>query len=118
MSKAKSEQTPSEVVAATVQTASHIDAKGRRITVKRLNALQLYRLAKLPGASSNPAAQDMATIVCTVTKIDAEPVAFPTNERDVEFLIQRLDFEGIAAAAEALKKLSEGDDAEMDAAKN
>jgi hypothetical protein len=112
-----SDETPSKSLTATV-SASHLDARNRLITVRRLNALQFYRLTKALGATaSNPAAMDLAMVACTVFKIDATPIALPANEREVEFLIQQLDFDGIAAAGEALKKLS-GDELESDAAKN
>jgi hypothetical protein len=115
MSQAKGEQTPTEMLAK-IETASAIDKRGRRIVVKRLNALQLYRLAKIPGGASTATATDLATLACSVTKIDTLPIAFPATEQDVEFLIQQLDFDGLAAAAEALKQLSDGADEE--AAKN
>lgn len=100
-------------------TATVSDAKGRVITVRRLNALQVYRLTKALGASaSNPATADMATLASTVCRINTTDIAFPVSEKDVEFLIQQLDFEGIAAAAEALKLLNEADQAEIEAAKN
>lgn len=100
-------------------TASFTDTKGRLITVRRLNALQVYRLTKALGASaSNPATADMATLACTVCRINTQDIAFPLTEKDVEYLIQQLDFEGIAAAAEALKLLNENDLAEIEAAKN
>jgi hypothetical protein len=111
-------ETPSQIVSAQ-DTASHSDAKGRVISVKRLNALQFYRLTKVMGASSsNAAAMDMAMIASSVRKIDATPVAMPTTEREVEFLIQQLDFDGIAGAAEALGKLVAKDDEAIEAAKN
>jgi hypothetical protein len=119
MPKAKANsETPTETVAKT-DTASHLDAKGRLITVNRLNALQFYRLAKaMAENSTNPAAMDLAIIVSSVKKIDATDIAMPSTEREVEFLIQQLDFDGIAAAGEALKKLGKTDIADIDAAKN
>ncbi len=123
MSKAKANlQTPSEMVANAVETQFAIDLKGRRIEVRQLNALQVYRLTKVLGSTaSNPAAADMATLACTVVKIDAKDIALPATEREVEFLIQQLGFEGLGAAAEALKKFApddESEEAELEAAKN
>jgi hypothetical protein len=112
-------ETATEQLAKAVDTATHLDARNRLIAVKRLNALQFYRLTKAMGAaSSNPAAMDLAILAASVSKIDTTVIAMPSSERDVEFLIQQLDFDGIAAAGEALKKLSGDDDAENDAAKN
>jgi hypothetical protein len=119
MSKVKSE-TPTETIAQIADSASHLDAKGRLITVNRLNALQFYRLTKVMGANSaNAATMDLAIIASSVKKIDATLVSMPASEREVEFLIQQLDFDGIAAAGEALKKLSgDAGDSEIDIAKN
>lgn len=105
---------------AMAETARAMDKRGRLITVKRLNALQYYRLSKALGASgaTNPTTMDLATLVCAVSKIDAEDIAFPATERDIEFLIQRLDFDGIAAVGEALKTLNSDPDTEVDSAKN
>jgi hypothetical protein len=126
MTKPKGEQTPTAVVTQAVETASHVDARGRRITVKALNALQIYRLSKVLGREATPSSTDMASLAATVCQIDATKIAFPSTERDVEFLLQQLDFDGLFAATEALKKLAPADDAEQkereqaeaDAAKN
>lgn len=109
MSKAKSvAEVPAESLTKTADVATAYDSKGRLIAVKRLNALQFYRLTKAMGASSsNASAMDLATIASSVTKIDAENIAMPSTESDVEFLIQQLDFEGLTAAGEALKSLAE-----------
>jgi YD repeat-containing protein len=120
MSKAKSvRETPTETLAKMIDTASEYDARGRLITVNRLNALQFYRLTKAMGVTaSNPASMDLAILASSVKKIDATDIAMPLTEREVEFLIQQLDFDGIAAAGEALKKLSADPEAEIEAAKN
>src|SRR5262249_4569988 len=113
MSKPKGEQNPTAVVMQAIETASHVDARGRRITVKTLNAMQMYRLAKLLGREATPSSSDMASIAATVCQIDATKIAFPSSERDVEFLLQQLDFDGLFAATEALKKLAPADEAEQ-----
>ena len=111
--------TATETLASMIDTASHLDERGRLITVSRLNALQFYRLSKTLGASaSNPATMDLATIASSVKKIDAENIAVPSSEREVELLIQRLDFDGLAAAGEALKKMNDADEEGLAAAKN
>ncbi|MBR0693679.1 hypothetical protein [Bradyrhizobium lablabi] len=122
MSKAK--DTPSESIAEAANTTDWaMDTRGRRITVSKLDALQYYRLAKAMGAvSSNQAAMDFAMIAATVRKIDATKFPIPSTERDVEFMIQQLGFEGINAAGVALEKLNRQDEeakkAEEEAAKN
>ena len=112
-------ETPTETIGKINDTATHLDAKGRLITVNRLNALQFYRLTKVMSENSgNAAAMDLAIIASSVKKIDATAIAMPSTEREVEFLIQQLDFDGIAAAGEALKKLAKTDAEDTDAAKN
>lgn len=120
MSRMQDELTPTALVAQANTTASQIDKRGRRIVVKRLNALDYYRLTKLMGvASANEATMGMATMAYAVRKIDAQDIAIPTTEREVEFLLQQLDFDGIAAAGEAMAQLNSGDQkAEEEAAKN
>jgi hypothetical protein len=119
MSKAKGEQTPTESVASVQDTASQLDARGRRITVKRLNALDYYRLTKVMGrAASNEATMGMAMLAVTVRRIDTQDIAMPASEKDVEFLMQQLDFDGIAAAGEALKQLNRDPQEDEEAAKN
>lgn len=111
-------ETATEAMAKMADTAMHTDARGRVITVKRLNALQFYRLTKAMGqAASNEASMDLAILASSVTRINATNFAPPATERDVEYLIQQLDFDGIAAAGEALKTLSE-DQGAIEAAKN
>jgi hypothetical protein len=114
-------ETATETLAKMAETAQHMDVRGRVISVKRLNALQFYQLTKAMGAAaSNPASMDLAILASSVCRIDTQLFAPPRTERDVEFLIQQLDFDGIAAAGEALKKLSgeESGDAEVESAKN
>lgn len=124
MSKAKSvvaapAETPTETLAKMLDTATAYDTRGRLITVTRLNALQFYRLTKAMGqTASNAASMDLAILASSVKKIDATEIAMPSTEREVEFLIQQLDFDGIAAAGEALKKLSADPEVEIESAKN
>lgn len=111
-------ETPAQVVSAK-EYESAMDSKGRLITVKRLDALNFYRLTKIMGAaSSNAATMDMAILASSVIKIDGAPVTPPSTEREIEALIKRLDFEGIAAAGEALGKLVAKDGEAIEVAKN
>jgi hypothetical protein len=112
-------ETASDIVAGTAQqTTTVTDSRGRAITVHRLNALAFYRLSKAMGpTASNAAAMDLATLASSVTEIDGDSVAPPSTERELEFLMQRLDFDGLAAVGEGLKQLSAGKD-DGDVAKN
>jgi len=117
----RKEENPGETTKGGRRTAWHVDARGRRIEVSSLNALDYYRFSKVMGPSSD-AAMDMAAVVATVRKINTTHYAMPSNERDVELLIQELDFDGIAAAGIALGKLAKVTEGEakneVDAAKN
>jgi hypothetical protein len=112
--------TPSAIIAkAASETASATDARGRVITVHRLNALQYYRLTKAMGATaSNAATMDLAVIASSVKAIDDEDILSPGSELQIEHLMQRLDFDGLSAAGEALKSLSTSEDDGTEAAKN
>jgi hypothetical protein len=111
MTKAKENATTTAQAMKDDGTVNVLDAKGRRIFVKQLNALDYYNVSKALGAvaASNPATLDMAMIACTVRKIDTTPYPLPTSERDIQFLIQTLDFDGLAAVGEAMKLLSADD---------
>lgn len=109
-------EVPSETVVK-ADTASHTDERGRLITVKRLNALQYWRLLKALGGS-NEASFEMAMIVAQVIKINTTALPFPTKESDIEFAIQQLDFDGLNAAGVAIAKLRVAPEEEKEKAKN
>ena len=97
---------PSAVVRAASDVAYESDARGRRIGVRRIDALKLYRLTKVLGATAtNQSALNLAMSAASVVEIDGEPVGFPASEMQVEALMSRLDFEGLAAATAALRQL-------------
>jgi hypothetical protein len=100
--------TPTEtMVRANIDKATATDARGRLIAVRKLSALQYFNLVKVMGPdASNGAALDLAMIASSVCRIDIMDIAFPRKDSDVNFLIQTLDFDGLAAASEALKKLA------------
>lgn len=110
-------ETPSQTLTRGANaTASKMDARGRKISVRRINALQFYHLTKLLGQNGNAESRSIAATAASVCDIDGMPVPFPAKEREVEFTIQRLDFEGMKAANEALLELA-GDEG-IDTAKN
>jgi hypothetical protein len=114
-------ETPTETMARSTQNkATAADARGRIIAVRRLSALQYFNLTKVMGAdASNPAAMDIAMIASSVCRIDVLDIAFPRKDSDITFLIQQLDFDGLAAAGEALKTFGNANaDGGIEAAKN
>ena len=122
MSKVKAE-TAAETAKNSRKTAKATDAKGRVITVSPLNALQYYNVVKAMGSSAeNKTLVDFAMIAATVRRINTTDYSVPSNEKDVQFLIQELDFDGIIAAGEALSSLNKADEenaeGEAEAVKN
>lgn len=122
MRAADAVETPTQTVvrAAASNTAAGIDKRGREIVVKSLNALDLYRLTKaLKEHSNTQASLNLAMTAASVTAIDGEPVAAPTSDREIEAMLQRLDFDGLEAANKALTALAAPDlEAVVDSAKN
>ena len=112
-------ETPSATIAAAKTKVLVTDTRGRVIAVRKLNALQFYQLARAMGpTASTGQAMDLAVIASAVTRIDTLDFPAPRSESDVEFLIQQLDFDGIAAAADGLRQLGTGDTDGTEAAKN
>ncbi len=108
--------TPSEsIVAASGATENVIDSGGRRLTIRRLSALDRLRLFKAAGPmlAQNQPWLGMALIASSVTAIDDVPVPPPANEIQIEAMIGRLGDAGVAAVAKALQQMSEPDPAEQ-----
>jgi hypothetical protein len=99
-------QTPSErVMVAAARDIAATDAAGRVLTIRRPDALDRLRLFKALGASLslNTPYLGMALLAFSVTAIDGVPVPPPVTEDQLEWLVQRLGDDGIAAAADALE---------------
>jgi hypothetical protein len=109
--------TPSRAVVSP-STASHVDARGRRITVRKLTALDFYRLTKLVPPPQNEMTMNMATTAIACASIDDDPVTFPLTELQLDAIIQRLDFDGFTAVNEALASMRTDPDREKESAKN
>lgn len=103
---------PSEtVVAAAVGIETILDADGRRLTIRRMTALDRLRLFKAAGPllSQNQPWLGMALIACSVTAIDDVPVPPPSNELQIEAMVSRLGDAGVAAVAHALEPSADED---------
>jgi len=108
--------TPSaSMVAAATATENVIDGNGRRLTIRRLTALDRLRLFKAAGAllAQNQPWLGMALIACSVAAIDDVPVPSPSNELQIEAMIGRLGDAGVAAVAQVLEQTPETSTAEM-----
>jgi len=97
--------TPSaRMVAAAHATTETTDALGRRLTLRRLTALDKLRLFKAAGPqlAQNPPWLGTALLAASVTAIDDIPVPPPVSEGQIESIVQRLGDEGINAVSAAL----------------
>ena len=97
--------TPTERHLAIANAAIEVsDARGRALSLRRLNALDKLRLFKAAGPvlAQNPLWLGMATLATAVTSIDSVPVPPPVNEAQIEALVGKLGDEGISAIAAAL----------------
>jgi len=80
------------------------DAEGRRLTLRRLNALEKLRLFKAagPALSENQPWLGMAMLASSVSAIDDVPYPQPANEQQVEGMVSRLGESGLESVAAAL----------------
>ena len=83
------------------------DARGRKIALRKLNALDRMRLSELVGGENakNEAYMTYATLAYHVASIDGDAVPKPATKAQLEALVQRLDEDGLAAAVKALPGL-------------
>lgn len=93
-----------------------VDAKGRRIAVRRMTPLQRVRLLRTVGAeaSANQAWLEFAFAAASVVSIDDSPETVATV-KEVEAMIARLDEDGIDAMKPVLAKIYNDDATEASA---
>ncbi len=99
------QDTPSARLIAAAQAAPEVtDALGRRLSLRRLTALDKLRLFKAAGPvlAQNQPWLGLAILAASVAAIDDVPVPAPANEAQVEALVARLGDPGIAAVAASL----------------
>jgi hypothetical protein len=102
--------TPSaSIISTALSTEVVSDSGGRRLTIRRLNALDRLRLFKAAGPllSQNQPWLGMAVIATSVAAIDDVPIPPPVSELQIETMIGRLGDAGIAAIAQALQSHTE-----------
>ena len=97
------------IVASATASETIIDGEGRRLTIRKLTALDRLRLFKAAGPllAQNQPWLGMALIACSVAAMDDVPVPPPVNEIQIEAMINRLGDAGIAAIAQALHRANE-----------
>jgi hypothetical protein len=85
-------------------TLEVLDSLGRKLSVRRINALDRLRLLKAAGPelSDNDAWLNMAALAISVVEMNGIPFPTPTNERQVESSVSALGDQGLQAVADAL----------------
>ena len=99
--------TPSSRLVSAAQNAIDVvDAQGRKLSLRRMTALDKLRLFKAAGPtlSQNRAWLGMAVLACAVTSIDEVPVPPALSEAQIEAIIQTLGDTGINAIGNALER--------------
>jgi hypothetical protein len=91
------------------KTLQITDSLGRKLTIRRIGALDRLRLLKAagPALSQNDAWLNMAALVISVVEINGIPRPTPTSERQIESAISELGDGGLNAIAEALSAAGE-----------
>lgn len=98
--------TPSaRIITEATQAPSVVDGLGRRLSLRRLTALDKLRLFKAAGPelALNQPWLAMAILASSVVAIDEIPIPSPSKETQIEALVGRLGDIGIEAIAEALE---------------
>lgn len=97
--------TPTELVTSRSDRKSELcDARGRRIQLRELTALDTLRLLKLAGPqlSMNQGWLSIATLAYSVSEIDGVPVPIPTSEVQIEAIVERLGDQTLTMIADSL----------------
>jgi len=111
-------QTPTgRIVSAAQELITVIDAQGRKLAVRRLDAVGKLRLFKAlgPALAQNEPYLGMALLASSVSSIDDVPCPAAVNEMLIENTVRQLGEIGLAAVAQALRP---EDPLDLDAAKN
>jgi hypothetical protein len=98
--------TPSATIVNAAQEAlTATDVQGRRLTLRRLDALGKLKLFKAlgPALAQNEPYLGMALLAASVAKIDDVPCPSLVSEALIESMVQRLGDVGLAAVAQALR---------------
>lgn len=82
------------------------DARGRKIGVKKLNAIDRFDMTIMLGQSANiEAVVNQAALVAAIVHFDNEKWSKPANMLELRARLTRLDFDGINAAVTAIGRL-------------
>ena len=99
-------ETPTaQIVKAANKTVNTTDLQGRVITVRRISALSRMRLMALAGPelSKNEPWLGLAALASSVTAVNGDAVTC-NSIREIEFTVERLDYDGLTAVADVYKE--------------
>ncbi len=97
--------TPSQtIVSESTRTLTTVDTNGRRLSLRRLTALDTLRLFKIAGPllAQNEPWLAMAGLAFSVLEIDGVPVPASVTEAQIEGLVGRLGDTGLTAIANVI----------------
>jgi hypothetical protein len=82
------------------------DAKGRKLTLRKLNVLDQVRLLRAvgPDQARNQPYFEVVTMAASVSDIDGIPCMIPTNERQIDAAIDRIGDDGFGALMVNMRK--------------
>lgn len=101
------------ILADAAEERSVVDIFGRRLTVRKVTALDKLRLLKAAGPelAMNQPWLSMAIVAASVAAIDGVPIPRPSTEAQIEALVGRLGDEGIEAVADTIGPSVDGNEA-------
>jgi hypothetical protein len=113
-------EAPSQAIvnAAAAAGETVTDELGRTLVVRRVNAVQLYRLTRILGDVPQ-GTLNLAMSAASVMSIDGDQIGFPASNREIEATLQRLDYAGLNAVRKVLAPSEEdAPGSDLEAAKN
>lgn len=110
MAKLKVGPKPSEEIVAAANAITHvIDARGRKIGLRKPTLLSQYKLVEFLGdTAKNEAFMSMLMPIVMVAELDGEVIHPPRSRLELDALITRIDDDGLTAIASYLAGEGEG----------
>jgi len=112
---------PTPMNPAGVQKAEITDARGRKIVIRKLNALDRLNLFEVLGAelSGNAIYVGYSLSAASVVSIDGQPMGLPARISDIKIAVKLLDDDGLEAVSRGYQEhFSKGETGDLDAIKN
>ena len=92
---------------------------GPKIMVRLMTPVEQFRFKKVIGKfMDNPGFMMDAAMAASVRSVDGAPMPFPQSEANVEFILEKLGFDGWAKVQDHFVEISKDRAEDVDAAKN